>query len=148
MSENLKLIRFYLVLLAFFTIGRWGLSLGGAVYSETHQVFSIVILTVISSAYYAHIVRNFAGGGLKRALTLGALMGAISQVVILLSTAVSYILGMETFFNAARALNVEAAIPFGTAMGTRAVGLVVNVILNVICAALGYGFAAVGPKRT
>jgi hypothetical protein len=148
MSENLKLIRFYLVLLAVFTIGRWGLSLGGADYNATHQVFSIVILTVISSAYYGHITRNFAGGGLKRALALGALMGAISQVVILVSTALSYILGMDTFFNAARALNAEAAIPFGAAMGARAVGFAVNVVLNVICAALGYAFAAVGPKST
>ena len=147
MSENLKLIRFYLVLLAVFTIGRWGLSLGGADYNATHQVFSIVILTVISSAYYAYITRNFAGGGLKRALTLGALLGVISQVVILVSTALSYIMGMETFFNAARALNVEAAIPFGEAMGARAIGLVANVVLNVISAALGYAFAAVGPKN-
>lgn len=147
MSENLKLIRFYLVLLAVFTLGRWGLSLGGVDYGAAHQVFSIVILTVISSAYYANITRNFVGGGLKRALTLGALMGAVSQVVILLSTAVSYMLGMETFFNAPQALNVEAAMSFGEAMGTRGVGLVVNVVLNVIAAALGYGFAAVGPSQ-
>jgi hypothetical protein len=142
----MKLIRFYLVLLAIFTLGRWGLSLGGAEYSATHQVFSIVILTNISSAYYAFLTRGFVGGGLKRALTLGALLGAISQVVILVSTAASYILGMETFFNAPRALNVAEAIPFGQAMGARAVGLVVNVVTNVLTAALGYAIAAVGPK--
>jgi len=50
-SENLRLIRFYLVLLAVFTVGRWGLGFGGADYDATHQIFSIVILTNISSAY-------------------------------------------------------------------------------------------------
>lgn len=146
MSENLKLIRFYLVLLVIFTLGRWGLSLGGADYDATHQVFSIVILTNISSAYYAWVTRSFVGGGIKRALALGALLGAVSQAVIFLSTATSYILDMETFFNAPRALNVEAAIPFGQAMGARAITFVANVVTNVITAALGYVLAAVGPK--
>ena len=146
MGENLRLIRFYLVLLAIFTVGRWGLSLGGAEYDATHQVFSIVILTNISSAYYAFLTRGFVGGGLKRALALGALLGAVSQVVILLSTAISYMAGMDTFFNAPRALNVEEAIPFGQAMSVRAFGFVVNVVINVIVAALGYAVAAVGPR--
>ena len=145
--SNMRLIRFYLFLLAVFTIGRWGLSLGGAVYDATHQVFSIVILTILSSVYYAFVVRGFAGGGLKRAVTIGATLGAISQVVILLSTAVSYMAGMETFFNSPRALNVPEAISFGAAMGTRAIGLVANVILNVVAALIGFGIASLtGPK--
>jgi hypothetical protein len=146
MGDNLRLIRFYLVLLAIFTVGRWGLSLGGADYDATHQVFSIVILTNISSAYYALLTRGFVGGGLKRALVVGALLGLVSQVVIFLSTVVSYALGIDSFFNNPRALNVEEVIPFGQAMGVRVFGLVVNVITNVITAALGYAIAGVGPK--
>ena len=147
MSENLRLIRFYVVLLAIFTLGRWGLSLGGAEYSATHQVFSIVILTNISSAYYAFLTRGFVGGGLKRALALGALLGAVSQVVILLSTAISYVAGMDTFFNHPRALTVEEVIPFGQAMVTRVFGLVAGVVTNVVSALLGYGIASLtGPK--
>jgi hypothetical protein len=146
LGENLKAIRFYLVLLAIFTIGRWSLSLGGASYDATHQIFSLVILTNISSAYYGLLTRGFLGGGLKRALVLGALLGLVSQIVIVASTAVSYGLGMDTFFNAPRALNVEATIPFGQAMVTRSVGLVVNVITNVITASIGYGIAKLGPS--
>ena len=145
--SNMSLIRFYLALLALFTVGRWGLSLGGADYSATHQVFSIVILTILSSAYYGFVVRGFAGGGLKRAVTIGALLGVTSQVVILLSTAISYVAGMETFFNNPRALNVEEAIPLGQALGARAFGLVVNTVLNVIASLLGYGITSLtGPK--
>jgi len=147
MGENLRLIRFYLALLALFTVGRWGLSLGGAEYGKTHHVFSIVILTYISAAFYGFVVRGFAGGGIKRALVVGALLGAISQVVVFLSTAISYMAGMDTFFNYLTALNVEEAIPFGEAMGARAITAVINTVLNVIIAALGYGIATLtGPK--
>jgi hypothetical protein len=147
MGENLRLIRFYLALLALFTVGRWGLGLGGADYEATHQVFSIVILTLLSSAYYAWVIRGFAGGGIKRALVVGALLGAISQAVILVSTAISYMAGMETFFNYPRALNVEEAIPFGQAMGGRAITFVAGIVTNTVAAALGYGIASlVGPK--
>lgn len=146
MNENLKAIRFYLVLLAIFTVGRWSLSLGGAAYEETHQVFSLVILTILSSAYYGLLTRGFLGGGLKRAVTFGALLAAASQIVIFVSTALSYMLGMETFFNHPRALNVTGAIPFGQAMVARSITFVVNVILNMIVATIGYGIAKVGPS--
>ena len=145
--SNMRLIRFYLALLALFTVGRWGLSLGGAEYSATHQVFSIVILTNLSTAYYGWVVRGFAGGGIKRALVIGALLGAISQAVIFLSTAISYVAGMDTFFNHPTALNVEEAIPFGEAMGARVITFVANVVTNAITAALGYGIATLtGPR--
>ena len=145
--SNTHLIRFYLALLALFTVGRWGLSLGGANYDLTHQVFSIVILTNLSTAYYAFVVRGFAGGGLKRAVLIGALLGAISQVVILLSTAASYMAGMETFFNHPTALNATEAVAFGDAMVGRCITFVANVVTNTITAALGYGIASLtGPK--
>ncbi len=148
MNENMKLIRFYLVLLAIFTVGRWGLSLGGANYDKTHQVFSLVILTYISSLYYGLLVRGFVGGGVKRALVLGATLGVASQVVIFASTALSYLLGMETFFNHPTALNATQALPMGQAMVGRAFGLVVNTIINSVAGALGWLIAGVGPQKT
>jgi hypothetical protein len=147
MSENLKLLRFFFVLLLIFAIGRWALSLGGADYDATHQVFSIVILTTLSSAYYGAFTRAFKGFGVGRAVTLGALMGLVSQIVILVSTAVSYGAGMESFFNSPRALNLQEAASFGQAMVIRVQGLVVNVILNVIAAAIGWGIGAVLPRE-
>jgi hypothetical protein len=148
MGENLRLVRFYLVLLAIFTVGRWTLGFAGAEYDKTHQIFSIVILTLTSSAYYGYIARNFAGGGVKRALMLGVLLGVCSQIVIFLSTALSYTLGIHSFFNNPRALNVEQAIPFGQAMVARSGSFVANVILNAIAGAIGYGLGAVGPKAS
>lgn len=146
MAENLKLMRFYFVLLAIFTIGRWGLSLGGADYAATHQIFSLVILTNVSVLYYAFITRRFLTGGIKRAITIGVTAAVVSQLVILISTAVSYMAGMETFWNAPRALNLEAAASFGEAMVIRIQGLIANSIVNSIIASLGYAIAAVVPK--
>ena len=147
MSENMKLIRFYLVLLAIFTVGRWGLSLGGANYDKTHQVFSIVILTNISSLYYGLLVRGFVGGGVKRAAVLGATLAVTSQIVIFVSTALSYLLGMDTFFNHPQALNATHALPLGEAMVGRTITFVANVVINSVAGALGWLIAGVGPQK-
>jgi hypothetical protein len=58
--------------------------------------------------------------------------------VIVLLTALSYMLGMDTYFNNPIALNAEGPMAFGAAMGRRAGGLVVNTVLAGIAAALGW----------
>jgi hypothetical protein len=147
MNENLKLMRFYFWILAIFTIGRWGLSLGGAEYAKAHHVFSLLILSLIASAHHAAFARAFAGYNLKRAAGLGAMIGLTTQLVIFVSTALSYLLGLETFFNAPAALSVKEAMPFGAAMARRASNLVVNTILSTIAALLGWAMGGALPKR-
>ena len=147
MSEHLKLLRFYFWILALFTLGRWGLSLGGAEYAKTHQVFSLVTLALIASAHHAAFARAFAGYNLSRAVVLGALVGLSTQIVIFVSTALSYVLGLHTFFNVPAALNSQEPVAFGAAMAARSVGLVVNTILNVIAALIGYAMGAALPRK-
>jgi hypothetical protein len=148
MDEKARLFRFYLVLLAIFTVGRWGLSLGHADYDKTNQVFSLVILTNLSAAYFGLMTRIFLNGSWKDAMMAGVKLAVASQIVIFLSTAISYALGLQTFFNYARALNVEAPIGMGEAMVRRLVTFVVNCILNGIIGAIGYGIAGVAkPAR-
>ena len=148
MNENLKLLRFYFWILGVFTIGRWGLSIGGADYAKTHQVFSLVILSLIASAHHAAFARAFAGYNLKKAAGLGATIGVITQLVIFVSTGLSYMLGLETFFNAPVAIAGSTdPIAFGSAMAQRAVGLVINTILNTIAAMIGYAMGGALPKR-
>jgi hypothetical protein len=146
MNEDLKLLRFYFVLLAIFTIGRWGLSLGGADYEATHQVFSIVILTMLSSAYYGGFVRRFLGSGVKRAMVLGLWIGFSAQLIVFGSTAISYLAGMDTFFNHPRALNLPEMPSFGDAMVIRLQGILGNTIFNALAAALGYAIGGVIPQ--
>lgn len=147
MSENLKLMRFYFWILALFTVGRWGLGFGGVEYAKAHQVFSLVTLALIASAHHAAFGRAFAGFSWKRAAGIGAMIGLATQVVIFVSTALSYLLGLETFFNNPTALNQTAAVPFGAAMLARLGGLVVNTILNTIAALIGYAMGGALPRK-
>lgn len=136
--KHFKLMGFYYWLLALFTIGRWGLSLSGADYAKTTNIFSLVTLALIASAHHAAFARAFQGYGIKDALALGAYIGLVTQLVIFGSTLLSYGLGMHTFWNAPTALNQTAEVPLSAAIVGRIGGLVVNTVLNVISATIGY----------
>lgn len=138
MTKHFRLMGFYFWILGLFTIGRWALSLGGADYARTTQVFSLVTLALIASAHHAAFARAYEGYKLKDALVLGALIGFTSQVVVFVSTLVSYLLGITTFWNTPAALNQPAEVPFAAAMMARVGGLVANTIFNAIAAAIGY----------
>ncbi len=138
MTKHFKLMGFYFWLLGLFTVGRWAVSFSGMDYARATMIFSLVPLALIASAHHAAFARAFQGYGLKDAAVLGALIGIVTQVVIFASTALSYGLGLSTLWNAPQALNQTAAVPFAAAMVARAGGLVVNTILNVIAASIGY----------
>ena len=146
MSDNLRLMRFYFWLLALFAIGRWGLSLAGVPYDKAHHVFSVVTLAFIASLHHAAFARAFEGYSLKRAVGLGMTIGFVTQLVIFLSTAVSYLLGLDTYWNAPRALNAPGEVAFGTAMLTRLGGIVAGTLANGVAAALGWSIGAAIPR--
>ncbi len=147
MTENLRVARFYFVLLALFTVGRWAQSLGQVEYAKGHHVFSIVTLTLLSSTYLAAFCRKWRGHTLLQAVMLGMTLGLAAQVVIFTSTALSYALGMHTFFNHPRALNVETEVSMNEALLRRAGGLVAGPISNGVAAFLGWLMGAVLPER-
>ncbi len=146
MSDHARFLGAFFWLLAVFTVGRWSLGLAGARYDATHQIFSIVILAFLASIQHAAFARAFMGYRLRQAAALGALIGLSSQLVILVSTVASYLLGIDTFFNAPRALNATEPVAFGAALATRATGLVANTILNTLAAAIGYALGAALPR--
>ena len=148
MSEYLRIARPYLVVLLIFTIGRWALSLSHASYEKTNQVFSLVILSESAALFYAAFCRRWRGYGFGRALALALTLTVITQLVILLSTVVSYAFGLETFFNHPTALNVPEPVPLARAMVIRLTGLVANSVLNSIFAALGWGVGGLLPPAS
>jgi hypothetical protein len=143
----LRVARFYFVLLAIFTIGRWLQSLSHRDYNQGHQVFSIVTLTFLSSTYFAAFCRKWRGYTLLQAVMLGMMLGLIAQIVIFASTALSYALGMHTFFNHPRALNVETELTMNEALTRRAFGLLAGPIGNGVAAFLGWLMGGVLPER-
>ena len=148
MTENLRVSRFYFALLALFTVGRWAQSLGHVEYAQAHHVFSIVTLTLLSSAYFAAFCRKWRGYTLLQAVLLGMTLGLAAQVVIFLSTAVSYALGLHTFFNHPAALNAPGDLPMKDALVRRAVGLVAGPISNGVAAFLGWLMGSSLPERS
>jgi hypothetical protein len=138
MVKHFRLMGFYFWLLALFTIGRWVISFTSTDYARATWIFSLVPLALIASAHHAAFARALQGYSLKDALVLGALIGFVTQIVIFASTALSYGLGLSTLWNSPAALNQTAVVPFGAAMMARVVGMVVNTILNVIAALIGY----------
>ena len=145
LREYFRLARPFLVLLALFAVGRWMMGLGGVPYTKGHHVFSLVTLTVLGCVFYAAFVRRWLGYPIMRAVGLGMTLGFCAQVVIFLLTAVSYLLGMNTYFNHPTALNAEGPVAFGPAMGARVGGLVANTLFAGIAAALGWFFGGALP---
>jgi hypothetical protein len=145
MRDNLRLARPYLVLLLLFAVGRWMMGVFAVPYTRGHHVFSLVTLTVLGCLFYAAFARRWLGYPILRAMGLGMTLGFSAQVVIFLLTAVSYLLGMHTYFNHPTALNAEGPVAFGPAMGGRLGGLVANTLFAGIAAALGWVFGGVLP---
>jgi hypothetical protein len=148
-QEYTRLARPYFVLLAIFTIGRWLMGTVFAVpYDKGTHALSIVTLTLFASIFSAAFVRGFLGYRLTRAAGLAMFMALVSQVVILVSTAASYLLGIHSYFNEPIAIhNRLDPIAFGPAIGYRMWGLVVNVLLNGIAGALGWALGGLLPPR-
>ena len=150
MSETLRLARLYFVILLIVAGGRWVMSLQEVPYAKGTDKLSIVIVTLLSSIFYGAFCRRWRGLKILQAVTLGATLGLTAQIVIFVSTLLSYLLGLETYYNNPVALlgdtNAVAAVPLGSALAFRAVGLVVNTILNGIAGALGWAMGALLPE--
>lgn len=148
MAKNLKLARLYLLMLAIVTIGRWTLGAFHVPYEKGTDKLSIVMLTLFASLFYAAFTRRWLGFRILQAVGLTMTLALLGQVVILLSTAASYGLGIESYFNHPKPLGREdlAAVGFAQAMLVRAGGLVANTILNGIAGALGWAMGALLPS--
>jgi hypothetical protein len=146
MSENLRLARLYFVMLAIVAGARWVLSFQEYPYAKGTDKVSIFIVTVLSSIFYGAFCRRWRGLKMLQAVTLGATLGFAAQVVIFVSTLLSYLLGLETYYNHPIALNATEAVPMATALLSRAFGLVVFTILNGIAGALGWAMGALLPE--
>jgi hypothetical protein len=146
-TDSLRVARFYFLLLALFTVGRWAQSLMHVEYARGHHVFSIVTLTLLSSAYFAAFCRRWRAYTLLQAVMLGMMLGLAAQVVIFGSTVASYALGLHTFFNHPTALNATGELPLDEALVRRLEGLVGGPISNALAAIVGWALGAALPTR-
>ena len=148
-QEYTRLARPYFVMLGIVTVGRWLMGTAfGVPYDKGTSILSIVTLTLFASIFSAAFTRRWLGWRLPQAAGFAMFMAFVSQLVILLSTAVSYAFDIPSYFSEPMALNRQAdPIAFLPAMGFRAGGLVVNTILNGITGALGWALGGLLPAR-
>jgi len=146
--ENLRFGRLFLLLLTVFTVGRWTLGLRQVPYERGSPVFSLIVLTILSCLYYAAFARRFKGYRMLQAVTLAMTFSFVTQLVILLSTLLSYLAGVDTYFNHPLALNAQARIELPQAMLARSFGLVFNtLVLGSITGALGWAMGGLLPEK-
>ncbi len=146
MSQYFRLSRFYLVLLALFTAGRWYAgSVAHVPYEKVTDKLSIVILSLMSSLFYGAFCRRWRGFRVSQALLMGGVIGLSGQIVIFASTVAAYLLGIDSYFNNPIALNSAVAVTLGEAIVRRSITLVANTVLNSVAGSLGWAIGGVLP---
>ena len=162
MKQHLSLLRLYFVLLAIFAVGRWAMGFGGVEYVKGHHVFSLVILTIFSSLFYGAFTRRHLGYRVTQAMLLAVIISFSAQLVVLLSTLLSFAIG-DTYFTHPVAVNLidwdqylvslgrGAALEpvgLGFALQARLAGLVANTMFGSVIGALGWAMGALLPEPT
>jgi hypothetical protein len=148
LNEYTRLARPFFVMLGIVTVGRWLQGTAFSVpYDKGTHVFSIVTLCLFASLFSAVFTRAWLGWRLPRAAGFAMFMAVVAQVVILLSTVVSYAFGIPSYFSHPTALNQPEAVGLSQALLIRAGGLVVNTLLNGIAGSLGWALGGLLPPR-
>jgi|SRR6185295_1348670 len=150
MKEKLEFVRLPILLFVLFFVAR--LALGAALgiskesYDLSNRLFSMVILQVHVGLLWGAVGRRYRGYGIGGSVTAVVLAVLVSQILIIAGTAVSYLAGVETFFNFPEALNQQTPIGFGAAMAARTATLVANCVFGAIAGAIGWALGGLLPK--
>ncbi len=146
MNERLRLIRLPILLLVLFFLGKLIVGAAGGSYEASNRAFAMVPLTVHLCIVWGALSCAFYGSRAGGAALTGASIALVAQLLIILGTAGSYLLGAETAFNNPIALvGAERAVGFGEAMGLRAFGLVVNCVIAAVVALIGWALGRLIP---
>ena len=137
-------------MLLLFTIGRFSLGVAKVPYfPRGTAIFSVVVLSFISSFYFGALSGKVGGFGWGGALLTGVVIGLGAQLLIFSATLVSYLGDLNTYFRHWDALNVPegTAVPMAQAMRQRAGGILIGPVFTTIAAALGRCLAALAPEK-
>ncbi len=139
MQQRIALIRLPILILVLFFVGKLIVGAAGGDYSLGVRLFAMVPVTIHLCIIWGALSRSVWGQGAKSAMMTGMTIALVAQVLIVVGTFFSYILGIETAYNNSYAIvNEMRPVGFAEAMGARTVGLVVNAILGAIAAGIGY----------
>lgn len=148
MKEKLSFIRFPIVLIVIFFVGRLVMGAAGASYEAGNRVFSMLILTTHLAFIWGAVGRRYGGYGVGGAAVLGVLIGLVGQILIFAGTVASDLAGVETYFNDPVAvMGSPEPVTFGMAVLSRTVGLVGNSLFSGVLGAAGWTLGGMLPER-
>ena len=148
MGPYFQRVRFAILFLILFAIGRLVLGATGVPYDAGTHIFSLVTFAYLASLFFGAFSRPLWGFRATQAMMLGAAIGLSGQILILILTVGSYLTGADTYFNHPRALTGgEEAIPLAQALVARAIGLAVNSIASAIVALIGWSLGKLVPGK-
>lgn len=110
--------------------------------------FSLVWLTAISCLFWGAMSVSVAKFDWKGTLLSGAMIALWAQVLILVFTVISFAAGWSnSFYIHPDALNLQSgeAVTWGVILGSRIFGLIINVIIGAVVAAIGRLLAKFAP---
>ncbi len=146
----LRFIRLPLLLILIFAVARFTLGAKGTPYAPRgNAMFSIVVLSFVSSFYFGALSRKVGGFGWGGTALIGVSIGLFAQILIFTATWLSYAAGIETsYFRHWDALNVPegTAVPMADALKTRAGGLFFGPIATTIPALIGRALSVLAPE--
>jgi hypothetical protein len=150
LSRVIRFVRLPILLLLLFAVGRFSLGLARVPYfPRGTAIFSIVVLSLISSFYFGALSGKVGGFGWGGGLLCGTVIGLAAQALIFTATLVSYLGDFNTYFRHWDALNVPegTVVPMARAMQARAGGLLIGPVFTTIAAALGRSLGALAPEK-
>jgi hypothetical protein len=143
MKDKLEFVRLPILLFVFFFVAKLIMGAVAGVntstYRESNQFFSMVILQVHVGLLWGAVGRRYRGYAIGGSVLAVLLAVFASQILIFTGTAVSYLAGLNTFFNFGEALNQPGhEVPFAAAMVARTVTLIANCIAGMIFGGIGW----------
>ncbi len=147
MGSYFRRVRFAIVFIVILVIGRVVLGATGVPYATGTNIFSIVTFSFFASILFGGFSRAVWGFRLGQAMMLGVAIGLSGQILIFLATLLSYVAGVETYFNNPAPLGGGESVPLSQAMLGRTLGLVANTIFCAIAALIGWALGKLIPER-
>jgi hypothetical protein len=151
LSRVIRFVRLPLLLLVLFAVGRFSLGVAGVPYAPRGtSIFSVVVLSIISSIYFGALSGKVGGFNWGGAILVGVVIGFFAQLLIFLATLVSYLGNFSSsYFIHWDALNVPegTTVPMGRALSLRAGGLIAGPLTTAVAAIIGRCLSVLAPEK-
>jgi hypothetical protein len=149
LARVLRFVRLPWLLLLLFALGRFWLGVRGVPYAPRgNAIFSVVVLTIVSSIYFGALSKRVGKFGWGGTALVGLFIGLFAQVLVYALTVISFTGHFDTsYYLNPDALNVPdgTAVTMALIVRARTGGLVVNSIIATVFACLGRLISALAP---